>query len=268
MPIPIKYKNIFFIIGVVVILLVLLHGVGVLKPVENATIWLLNPVQKAGISFTTSIKNFFNNFVSIEKLQKENKDLKKEINKLTIENNYLKTLFEENKIISSQVEELQKKNYSYVFSRVISRGVDPTFKTMVINRGTNSGIKKNMPVVTEKAILIGKIAQVEKNSAQVMLLNDVRSKTAAQIQNEELSEGLITGEFGLTLKMDLIPKQDQINVGQSVVTSGLENSIPKGLLIGEIKSIKKQSGDFFQLAFIESPINYDHVQIVSVLTKY
>jgi len=268
MPIISKKKNIFFIIGVIIILLIFLHGFGLIKPIENGIIKIFMPLQRVFISFSSSTKNFFSNFASLEDLQRENQELKDEINKLTVENNYVKTLLEENKIIDPQVTALQERNYSYVLSRVISRGVDPTFKTMVINRGLEDGIQENMPVITDQAVIIGKIAEVENSLSHVMLLNDVRSKTASQIQNESSSQGIITGEFGLNLKMELIPKEDQINNGQTVITSGLENSVPKGLVVGEIKSVKKQSGDFFQTAYVKPLIDYDQTQIVSVITHF
>ncbi len=261
-------KHIFIVVAAVLILLIFLHSFKILSPIEKVITGALKPIQTTLSSGSNTFKNFFGKFSDFNNLSDENEELKKQIQQLTIENSATKTLIEENKIIDPQIKKLQEKNYNYILSRVISKGVDPTFKTMMINQGSDQGISVGMPVVADEMILIGKIIEVESNRSQVMLLNDTRSSTASQIQNEDVTMGLISGEFGLSLKMELILKEDKFDIDQTVITSGLENTIPKGLLIGRIESIKVQPGEFFQTAYIYPLSDYEKIQIVSVITSF
>lgn len=261
-------RRIFIISLAVIILLVFLHSLKITAPLENGLFYLLKPVQSGLVSFSHSFSRFFGRFAEINDLLLENSRLKLQINELTIENNILKTTLKENEIITPQVKFLQEKNYDFVMARVISRSVDPTFKTLMINRGKKDGLNKGMPVVVDQGFLVGKISQIESNRAEVILLNDARSTTFAQVQNDEASPGMVTGEFGLSLKMDFIPKEDKIEEGQFVITNGLENFIPKGLVIGQIENIKIKTGDFFQTATLTPANSYDLLEVISVIIHF
>lgn len=261
-------RRIFSISLAVIVLLVFLHSLKITAPVENGLFSLLKPVQTGLVSFTHSFNRFFDRFSRISDLLQENSRLKTQIDDLTLEKNLLQTTLKENEIIAPQVKFLQEKNYDFVMARVVSRSVDPTFKTLMINRGEKDGLKKGMPVVVDNGFLAGKISQVESNRSEVILLNDARSTTLAQIQNDQASPGIVTGEFGLSLQMDFIPKEDKIENGQFIITNGLENYIPKGLVIGHIENIKIKTGDFFQTATLVASNSYDLLEVVSVIIHF
>ncbi|MFH1366611.1 MAG: rod shape-determining protein MreC [Patescibacteria group bacterium] len=252
----------------VVFLLIFLHSLNILSPLEKGLSSFMKPVQWVLIGASRSVSSFFERITNNNDLFQENIRLNEKISELTRENSLLKTTLKENEIIAPQVKFLQEKNYNYVMARVISRSVDPTFKAMTINQGKQEGVEVGMPVVANQGYLVGKIIRTESNRAEVLLLNDARSNTSAQIQNESASPGIVAGEFGLTLKMDFIPKDDAIENSQSVISSGLENYIPKGLLLGKIESIKTKAGDFFQTAYLTPFLSYDQLEVVSIITHY
>ncbi|MBU0619941.1 rod shape-determining protein MreC, partial [Patescibacteria group bacterium] len=82
---------------------------------------------------------------------------------------------------------------------------------------------------------------------------------------EDVTMGIIEGEFGLTIKMDFIPQNKRINNEDIVITSGLEKNIPKGLVIGKITRINKNNNEVWQNAIIEPLADLDNLIIVSVL---
>lgn len=261
-------KKLFIISLAVLFLLIFLHSLKILSPLENGLVSLVKPVQSGSLRFSRSVSNFFSRYSDNSDLFQENISLNKKNNELMLENSLLKTNLKENELIAPQVKFLQEKNYDFVMARVISRSVDPTFKALTINKGEREGVAVGMPVVADQGFLVGKIIRVESNRAEVILLNDARNTTSAQIQNESASSGIVAGEFGLTLKMDFIPKDDKIEIKQPVISSGLENFIPKGLMIGKIENIKTKSGDFFQTVYLTPFISYEQLEVVSIITHY
>ena len=261
-------KKIFIVSFCLVMVIMIFHLAHILSPLERGLVLGLKPVQTFTAGVTHSVAHFFGSFSEISQKEKENQALLDQLHALMIENSLIKTNLEENKILNPQIKYLQEKDYQYILARVISRGVDPTFKTMVINRGLKDGFKVGLPVMAEKGFLVGKIVEVNSGISQVMLLNDTRSLTSGQIQNESHSQGLIAGEFGLNLKMDFIPQKDLVEEKELVITSGLENSIPKGLIIGQIDQVKNKTGEFFQTAIITPSLIYDQLQLVSVITSF
>ena len=120
-------------------------------------------------------------------------------------------------------------------------------------------------VLTE--IIIGKIIETKKNISKILLLTDSRTRLLAMVQNETNSQGVLRGTYGLTLKMEWIPKNDVVIQGQYVITSGLEEKIPKGLIVGQIETVSLKTGALFQEASIRPLVSYNQLQIVAIITS-
>lgn len=149
---------------------------------------------------------------------------------------------------------------------VIGYSPDPGIQSLVINIGHDHGLKVGQGVITDDGWMIGKIQTVHEVTSSVLLLNDPQSLVLARIQNTVGSQGVVRGERGLVIRLDLIPKNDQVNVGQAIVTSGLEPGLPPDLLIGTVASLEQRSGEVFQRALVNIPIRYGRVRNVAVIT--
>lgn len=97
------------------------------------------------------------------------------------------------------------------------------------------------------------------------MTNNSDCKLAATILGDTKTNGITAGDLGLTIKMDFIPQTVIIKPGDLVVTSGLEDAIPRGLVIGKVSTVTKESNDLWQSAVIEPLINPDDLIIISVL---
>ncbi len=153
-----------------------------------------------------------------------------------------------------------------VSATVIGYSPDPGIQSLIINSGRDQGLKAGQGVITDDGWMIGKIQSVHAATATVLLLNDAQSIVLARIQNAAGSQGVVRGERGLTLRLDLIPKNDQVTAGQPIVTSGLEPGLPPDLLIGTVAEVEQRSGEVFQRALINIPIRYGRVRNVAVIT--
>lgn len=256
--------GIVIILVAAILLLIFFHKLNLLKPIENILTTVFEPVQKPLANAGDRINNFFNHFKSLSSLRKENDKLKGEINKLLVENNGLKTIIEENKLLNEQLKFVQERNYHYVSAKVIGKSPD-NIQLLIINKGGSDGLKNDLPVIINDGILIGKIIDTQSNVAKVLLLTDSHSIISASIDNNNKSQGTVKGEHGLSLKMDLIPLDHKVESGQLVATSGLESNMPAGLIIGKINKTFSRKGELFQQANITPAASFNNLSIVTII---
>lgn len=174
----------------------------------------------------------------------------------------------ENEILRKQLHFLENSKSTYRVASVIGRVLDPQRNVLLLNKGEQDGIKKGMPVIIDEGVLIGKITSTNNSISHVMLLNDSKSKLLATAPSTNGVKGIIEGNFSLGLLLKLIPIQQELHNGMIIATSGLEEYIPKGLVIGTISSVEKKPNDLFQSATITPSAQYQNISIVSVLLTY
>lgn len=148
----------------------------------------------------------------------------------------------------------------------MAKNLDTADQIIILNRGANDGIKIDSPVTSGDGVLVGKIIKVEDSISFARVLSDNQSKIAATILNSDHSLGIIEGGFGLSIKMNFIPRNENIITGDQIITSGLELGMPRGLTIGKVAAIENESYQPFQQAVITPAVDYEKINFVGVLT--
>ncbi len=149
-----------------------------------------------------------------------------------------------------QLDYLSAKGLDAVVAEVIGEEVAGRLTTLVVNRGARHGVRRGVPVLVR----------------EVMLLSDPRSQTAGAIDGRERLLGVVTGELGLGLRMELVPKDSSVAVGDVVTSAGLERRIPRGLLIGHVAKLEPDTTGFFYRVLIQPPVSLAEVSVVSIPT--
>lgn len=176
-------------------------------------------------------------------------------------------LLEENKELRAQLGFLSQKPYRHVGADVIGKTLDPVGNVVMIDRGEGDGIRPGNPVVAGDGIIVGKVVRAEDRRAHVALLHDPESRLAATVVSADKSIGLVEGGFGVSVRMNYIPQNERVNIGDMVVTSGLEPGIPRGLLIGTVAAVEKEAYQPFQRAVITPERALDKITVVSVIVQ-
>jgi len=252
------------IVAAAILLLIFFHWLNILKPIENLFTTIFAPVQEPLATAGQKINNLFTSFKSLGSLKKENEKLKNEIEKLLVENYRLKTTIEESKLLEEQLKFAQEQNYRYVSAKVIGKSPSNP-QILIINKGEKDGIKVDFPLIVNDGILIGKIIETGIHVSKILLITDSQSVISASIENEDKSQGIVKGEHGLSLKMDLIPLDHKVNPEQLVITSGLESNVPSGLVIGSVSKTFSRKGELFQQANITPATSFSNISIVTVI---
>lgn len=137
---------------------------------------------------------------------------------------------------------------------------------ITIRGGQDRGIQKGMPVVTSEKVAVGRVVESFPAFAHVQLVSARESTMDVQITGTE-STGVVRGQGGQKLMLDLVPQGDEFKVGDVVITSNLGDVFPKNLLIGEVAEILKTGVDPFQKANVKPFFNLKSIERVFVITS-
>jgi len=262
----------------VLIILVLLSLVGLtldqnedLLPIEDLALRFVVPVQEKLTSLASSISDLTQATQDIRELHRRNEELQGLADSLMIENVRLKEIESENETLRrllgfTQANPTHSYKAAEVKGRVIGRAPSNFLSYLIIDSGSQQGIEKGMPVVTERG-LVGRITDVGSNWAKVMLIIDPSSSVNALIQTSRAT-GVVEGQVGGSLVMKYIPQGETVNVNDIVLTSGLGGNFPQKLIIGQVTAVHQRDIEMFQQADIRPTVDFNNLEIVLVITNF
>jgi rod shape-determining protein MreC len=155
---------------------------------------------------------------------------------------------------------------SYKAAAVIGRDPSPFLHYVIIDRGSNDGIRRGMPVVTEKG-LVGRVDAVIAGAARVQLITDPNSVVAVRLQDSK-TDSVLTGSISGDLNMQMISQDTSIKSDDVVFTSGLGGGFPPDLLVGQVFSIHQRESDLFQEATVQPVVDFSKLEIVLVIVNF
>jgi rod shape-determining protein MreC len=253
-------------------LLIFLHYTKILLPLEKGIMHLFNPLAGNFYSFSSNIKIAYNDSLDKRDLQKIIKEQEETIKELTVKNAKISELIEENDKLRHHLKFSESNQHDYVLANVISGGIflssDEEGSSIVIDKGYDDGLIAGLPVLDSKGIIIGKIVETKSKTSKISLTTSRNCKLAATVLMDETRErttGVTEGDMGLTIKMQFVPQGENVEEGDIVISSGLEENIPHGLVIGKVIRVEKDSNEVWQSLVIESIVDLDELKIVSVI---
>jgi len=235
--------------------------------VKNTFYTMSHPVEKTLGSVADSTSVFFASILGKKGLVQENEELKAENERLLSMISFLQC---EEKKNQTAVEILGLKDMKLVLAGVI--GLDSQQDIISIDKGSTSGVLEGMAVIDQKNVLFGKIIKVYNNFSKVMLISNKSSVIDVRVQQDDLTlpaiNGVIKGNGGLGVYLDLVPTDQEVKEQDILVTSALEGTFPKGLLIGRVLKSYKDDQKPFQQAQVEPFFNIKNTDNLLVVTDY
>ena len=257
----------------IALLLVAFSSSGPLLELRRGVGFALAPVQDTLRQGTRTVTSIFAAISEIERLRHQNEDLIRRIQEVEAENQRLQSLAAENEQLAALLEIRSSLAYSTVAAEVINRRTTEQERVISLDRGTDSGVDLDDSVVGEGGALVGRVVEVGPNFSRVLLVSDTRTNVAGLIETSR-AIGDVHGNGERPLQMTNIPATDAVNLGESVVTAGIEletgvrSTYPKGLLIGTIVNVDRQPNQLFQTALIQPVAALDRLEYVLVIVDY
>lgn len=245
-------------------LLFFLHLVGALDGVEDRVMRGLSGHEARLAGAAGSLRQTVGAPFRVGEIVKENEKLRADNAALDVEIARLVAVQEENDELRALLSFAEKQRTAPAVARVLARTPEAGTHTILLDRGSDDGLAVEMPVISADGVLIGKIFKVDRATSVALLLTDTRSRVGASVQNAARTQGLVQGERGLSLEMRLIPQNEEITVGDLIVTSGIEPLTPRGLVIGRVDEVQTQEKNPFKKALISSPVAFDRISVVAI----
>jgi rod shape-determining protein MreC len=235
-----------------------------------ASLWMLsgNVVQQQHIArlltFTVfyPFQFYFNQTTRIKNVVAENRKIKEENASLSVKVAQLSECGRENERLTEMIGISHQFPYQLVPARVVVR--DPSFisRSAIINVGKDQGILPYMPVMTSRGAA-GKIIQVMGRMSLVQLILDPSNRTSVMVQRSR-EIGILETENGSDFFIMFRAHAD-VNVGDTIITSGFGGIYPRGLLAGKVEKLTENRDPIFKKAIVTPEVDFDKLQEVFVL---
>ncbi len=231
----------------------------VLNPVVSAQTWLSVRFQ--------ALQNAIAAPQDLARLRQRNSEMEVEVSRMQTEIIVLKQQISETRVLSALVDfaRVQPEN-RYLAATVIGRDPSPFFEYVIINRGSDDGLRRGMPVVTQQG-LVGRVAAVTADAARVQLITDPASNINVKLEPSR-AQAVIRGEVSGEISLAMIPQSAPVEIGDLILTSGLGGNYPTNILIGQVTGVRRRETDLFQSASVQPVVDFNQLEIVLIITNF
>ena len=255
------------ILALFVIGLIALALGGYLTPLSRL---VLNPVVSAQTWLSVRFQAFRNAIAApqdLARLRQRNSEMEAEVSRMQTEIIVLKQQISETRVLSALVDfaRVQPEN-RYLAATVIGRDPSPFLDYVIINRGSDDGLRRGMPVVTQHG-LVGRIAAVTADAARVQLITDPASNINVKLEPSR-AQAVIRGEVSGEISLAMIPQSALVEIGDLILTSGLGGNYPTNILIGQVTGVRRRETDLFQSASVQPVLDFNQLEIVLIITNF
>ncbi len=222
-----------------------------------------SPPLRATTFLLKEVGRFWDNYIFLLDIQKKNLELQRSADLLLEQNMQLKEVLSENDRLRKLLSLKKRSSARPVSAEIIGKDPVGWFKTLLINKGENEGIKRNQAVITHRGI-VGRILDVAESTSKVLLITDINSSVDALVQRARAG-GVVEGRSPALCELKYVSGSDDVRPGDLVVTSGLCGIFPKGLPIGEVSRVERDGSGLFQRVELTPSANLNKLEEVCIL---
>jgi len=233
------------------------------EPVGALLMWILRPLQIAGQGTANWIKGFRDRYDTLAGFRSENDRLRKRLQTLEIERQRLLEAEATNRRLQQLLDFRNELPAGAITASIIANSATSWFQSCTLNKGSADGLRKGMGVVTPLGV-VGKVVAVTGRTAKVLLVTDPNSGIDVLVQRTR-SRGIVSGSLESGTVLKYMKRSEDVQEGDRLVTSGLDNIFPKGLLVGTVVKVRKQSRGLFQTVEVWPAVQAARVEEVLVV---
>ncbi len=261
-------KKIFshpFVLSLLIIgSLIVFNTQGWLNPIKNILYSVITPGEELSYRVSFQVNRFFDFLSSVNELENQNNELKEENQRLLGELSQLNEVARENGLLRQQISVTENQPEELIMANIVGQDSSDLRRYFLINKGYRDGIKEKSVVIAAGNLLVGQVTEVNRSFSKVQAIVDSSARVNALIQESSIT-GLVKGEKGEGLIIDLLPQSESIEEGQLVISSGLAGFLPGGLLIGQIEEIISSDVQISQMARLKPAVNFNQLIKVFVI---
>jgi rod shape-determining protein MreC len=223
------------------------------------------PFQDLASRAVKGVRETWRNYFSLVSVAEENQRLKELLGKAAEDSILQRELDLENNRLRDLLAFQRSLPNPAIAAQIIAKDPSAWFNTVIIDKGAADGLRKGLPAVTSRGIA-GQIVEVSAHQSKLMLIIDRNSAVDALVQRTR-SRGIVKGAARDECYLDYVMHEDDMRLGDGVVSSGFDGVYPKGLLIGSISAINFQGSDFFKEVRVTPSVDFETLEEVLVILK-
>jgi rod shape-determining protein MreC len=239
---------------------------------QRGVSFAFRPIEQAFDSAAGTVASVFGAVGEIDQLRRDNQQLRDDNARLQNENQRFNEVRREIEQLTALLQLQNGFDFKTVAAQVIARDSSEFRRVVTLSKGSNDGVIVGDVVVAKGGALAGRVTEVGPTWATVMLITDTSSTVIGQLPTA--STGVVVGQLGSPLTMEKIDSTVRIQLGQEIVTAGIElngavrSPFPKGLVIGQVIDVKRDANAVVQTAYLVPAINLDDLEYALIITDY
>ena len=205
--------------------------------IRGWTVGFVSPFERSGAWIVEKVRGTWRHYFALSDAATENESLRQQNQALKLQVTELQSKAEETDRLAALLHFREShRDVKMIPARVIGTSADPSSAVVYVDRGQRDGVKKDMGVITPDGV-VGKVAEVYGSSAQILLLSDKDSGVGAMLADSRI-QSPVGGMGEPLLNMKYVAADDEVKVGERVVTSGMDRIFPKDLPVGTVVDVK------------------------------
>lgn len=242
---------------------------GVLNPIRDGVHFVFTPIQFGLVRIASDVRDMTSFFLNIGSVHDQNVKLQVENEALRAEIVSLKKLSDENQVLREQllVKGVNSSQRNLLLTNVMGNSNDFSGSTVLIDKGSSQGVHVGENIVKGN-YLVGVVKEVYINRSLVELITAPSTSLAVyDLDVKGKTEGLAVGQYGTSIEMKRILPNEEIHIGDTILTSGKEGIYEPGLIVGKVNDIKQVAVEPLKSAYLETVIDLGSLTKVFVLLK-
>ncbi|MGD8371385.1 MAG: rod shape-determining protein MreC [Syntrophobacterales bacterium] len=260
-----------FIIPILIFLLVLslisanLHSRENMSFFESLVVTIVSPVQKVVRGVIGGVGGVWRGYFHLVGLERENEALKRELQELKLQMNKYREADLANKRLRALLNFKTSIPTPLLPAEVVAFDPSGWFQTILIDKGENDGVIRDMAVVSADG-LVGRVIGVSGRHAKVLLILDGNSAVDALIQRSR-ARGILVGLGRNRCLLNYVQRNEDVQVGDPVISSGMGGVFPKGILLGKVQEVVRGNSGLFQTVEVEPAVDFSGLEEVMVVVQ-
>ena len=232
---------------------------------DKAIIALTSPLQAVVSWSLEKVISSFENYVYLWHTHQDNLMLIEENRKLLNSIANLREIQQENIRLQKLLKFEEQYNIQSIVARVIAKDVSSEFRSLRINRGESSGIKRNMAVVTQEGV-VGRVLRTIAHTSDVVTILDLLSAVDTIVERSR-ARGVVEGLTDELCQLKYVLRTDDIVPGDILISSGLGGIFPKGVAVGTVSKVNRRPFGITQDVEVKPSVDFTKIEEVLVVTN-
>ena len=263
-------KTVLILVGILLVTVnVILLAITTRRPpaagVGRVMMAFAAPFQGLATRTANAFEGVWRDYFFLVSVSRQNQQLKQQLGQAVQGNVQQRELELENNRLRELLGFKRSLPGPAIAAQIIGKDPSAWFKTVIIDKGQADGVQRGLPAVTFHGV-VGQIVEASSHQSRLLLIIDRNSAADALVQRTR-ARGIVKGTSRDECYLDYVMHEDDVRVGDLVVSSGFDGVFPKGLLMGTVTTVNFQGSDFFKEVRITPAVDFERLEEVLIILK-